>query len=151
MMRPPAPIRGAAARAPRNVPVRLVSMTSRQRVGGEAGDVQVLARHPRVGDPHVDAAEPLGHPLGDGLVEQVVPHVAGADQVVARELARHPVEGGLGPGDQGEPRARGVEGAGQHAAEAAPGAGDHHAPPGQAELAGGGGRGRGGSLVFHGR
>ena len=69
------------------------------------------------------------------------------------ELARHPVEGGLGPGDQGEPRAGGVEGAGQHAAEAAPGAGDHHAPPGQsAEPVGGTAVRclRPGPLVFHG-
>ena len=68
--RPPSPITRAAARAPRNAPVRFTSSTCApdRRVGLErAGDDR---RDPGVADPHVDAA-PLGDGgVGDRLVER---------------------------------------------------------------------------------
>lgn len=98
-------------------------------VGRHLRDVRVLARDPGVGDPDVHATEPLGHPLGHGLVEKLLAHVARADQVLPGQAGRYTLQGGLGARDQPEVRARGVEGRGEHPAKAAPGTGDDHATP----------------------
>ena len=129
--RPPSPITRAAARAPRNAPVRFTSRTWRQTDGvGVRGARPTIGEMPGVADPHVDAA-----PLGDGgvghrLVEVLVGDVAAEHQAT-------------GPGSASATalRSRSVratratdaparrERVGEQRAEAAAGAGDHHPLP----------------------
>ena len=137
MMRPPGPIRATAARAPRNVPVRLVSMTSRQAaaeslvMSGSSRDTPALAIHTST-PPNRSVIRSATASLNKHVL-----HVARADEVISGELPGQVLQGRLRPRDQGEPGARGVEGGGEHAAEAAAGPGDHDAPSGDVGVPGG--------------
>ncbi len=84
--RPPSRITRAAARAPRNAPVRFTSSTWRQTDGGVSsgpatmGEIPALQIHTSIPPHSADGR------VGDCLVELLVGHVAAADECGTREL-----------------------------------------------------------------
>ena len=128
--RPPSRITRAAARAPRNAPVRFTSRISRQTDGSVSSGPADDRRDPRVADPDVDAA-PFGHGgVGDRVVELRVGHVAAEHERRPGKLLGDRLEVGLRPRHQRHPGAALRERVREQPAEPPAGAGDHHPLPG---------------------
>ena len=128
--RPPSPITRAAARAPRNAPVRLTSRISRQTAGsvlrGPAtiGEIPALQIHTST-PPHSATVASATASLKSSSVTSPGSTSDGPGKLVGDRL-----EVGLGPRHQRDPRAALRERAREQAAEAPAGAGDHHTLPG---------------------
>ena len=134
--RPPSPITRAAARAPRNAPVRFTSRISRHTDGsvsrgpariGEIPALQIQTSTPPHSATVASATASLNVAVG---------HVAAAHERRSRQLVGDRLEVGLGAGHERDPRAAVRERVREQPAEPPARAGDHHPLPGHVRTTG---------------